>query len=841
MSTVAFTICAKNYLSRARVCLESIREQHPDTALRLFLSDEDDQGYQPLSEAFPVTLARTLNLPDWDDMVMRYDVTELSTAIKPACIARLFDEGFEKVVYLDPDTYVLAPMSAALEPLDLGTTDAVVTPHITESIRDDLRPSDGEMLQVGVFNLGFLALRRCEETRTFVSWWNERLRLGAVSDLAAGLFTDQKWCDLLPCFIGRTLILRHPGYNVAYWNLMHRPVARVGDQWTAAGEPLVFAHFSGYDPENPRLLSKHQSRFDASNVGQFAALAQIYGRKVLAASVSLPSYGYAYNVSPDGRPIPRILREIFRQAAPEGRLAETRPALAVAVAFAQEPEPRYAGLPGPVVTRVMHTAWLQDEVLRDTWNLNDEAHRWALARWFHATGARAAGVEDLAVSPPPEPGATTPSVAGLSARAVLRSALSRYEVLRPIYSRLPVDARQRIRAAATRMAFGGVVSRRGPRPQKIKTGLGAGASLIGYARAELGMGEHVRMTAAAFGAQGVPYSIVDVGRHIAARTEDNRFDAAIVDRPIHRANLFHVNADQLPEVRRRIGADFDGRINIVYPAWELSEFPDAWVGAFDEFEEIWAPSRFIQGAISTKVAKRVLHMPLAVQLAEGYEGWNRADFGLPAGDMIFLLHFDLASFATRKNPEGALVAFQRAFPKPTKGKNAPRLVIKTLSSMRFPAELESLRAAIGDRPDVTLITETLSASAIHGLVNCCDVLVSLHRSEGFGRAPAEAMAAGKAVVATAYSGNAEYMTPANSEAVPYTLVPVPPNAYPFGYNQVWAEPDLDAAAAMMRRLREEPERVRSLGEEARRYMIKHHSPIVIGELYKRRLIQLGVV
>ncbi|MBO9709811.1 MAG: glycosyltransferase [Caulobacter sp.] len=844
MTAVAFTICAKNYLSRARVCLESFREQHPDVSLYLFLSDEDDQGYRPEDEAFPVVLARDLNLPSWGDMVLRYDVTELSTAIKPACFARLFSEGYDHIVYLDPDTYVVGVMSEVLEPLMRGQADAVVTPHITQPIEDDLTPSDGDMLRVGVFNLGFLALRRSQEVQRFVGWWDDKLRFGAVSDLAAGLFTDQKWCDLLPCFIGRTLVLRHPGYNVAYWNLMHRPVARDGSRWTAAGENLVLAHFSGYDPTKPKLISKHQQRFTAANAPGFATLGEAYGAKVLVQAATLPPYHYSYDVGPDGRPLAQLLRELYRRAAPNGGPTDARAALVLAESFARQPEPAFRGLPGPVVTRVMYAAWRRDNALTQAWNLEIEADRTALARWFQDSGAAAENVAHLAA--PPEDEALQPStgrrggVSLLNGKALLRTALERYQVLAPIYRLLPVGLRQNIRATAMRMAFGGRGSTQLRR--RLDTRLRPGASLIGYARGELGMGEHVRMTAAALISQEIDCSIVDIGRHVLARSQDRRFDALIVPEPRHRASIYHVNADQLPEVRREIGAaGFDGRLNIAYPAWELSEFPDPWIDAFDAFDEIWAPSRFIQSAISAKVAKRVLYMPLAVSLAEGYSAWTRADFGLPDDEMIFLFYFDLASYAARKNPQAALEAFRRAFPEPESGPGAPRLVIKTLSSERYPNEMAALRAAIGDRADVTLITETLEASAIHGLVNCCDVFVSLHRSEGFGRAPAEAMAAGKGVIATAYSGNAEYMNPANSEPIPYTLVPVQEGAYLFGEGQVWAEPDLDAAAAAMRAFRANPDLVSAKGEAARRYMAEHHSPHVIGALYKRRLSALGVL
>jgi hypothetical protein len=133
----------------------------------------------------------------------------------------------------------------------------VLTPHTLAPIpRDGLRPSEEGILNTGVFNLGFLALRASDDASRLLEWWGARVREACGIDYVCGMFFDQKWIDLAPAYYPATVILRHPGYNVAYWNLHERPLERGDASFFARGEPLVFFHFSGFDPAHPESLSK---------------------------------------------------------------------------------------------------------------------------------------------------------------------------------------------------------------------------------------------------------------------------------------------------------------------------------------------------------------------------------------------------------------------------------------------------------------------------------------------------------------------------------------------------------------------------------------------------------
>jgi glycosyltransferase involved in cell wall biosynthesis len=178
---------------------------------------------------------------------------------------------------------------------------------------------------------------------------------------------------------------------------------------------------------------------------------------------------------------------------------------------------------------------------------------------------------------------------------------------------------------------------------------------------------------------------------------------------------------------------------------------------------------------------------------------------------------------------------------PARARRSLGLVVKVISAERFPKELGQLQELVRSLPGIVLIPDVFSADKMHGLVNCADAFVSLHRSEGFGRGPAEAMKLGKVAIATGYSGNMDYMTDDNSFPVPYRLRAVGEHDYPFGAGQVWADPDLSAAAAIMAKVVQDPSLARETGLRARRHMDNHHAPAPIGARYAERLAVLGAL
>lgn len=240
---------------------------------------DDLSNFDTLQFPFKILEVRQFGIPKFNEMRHRYNITELNTSIKPFVFSYLFDVyPDEMITYLDPDIFVVSPFQELLQASTDGA-DCVLTPHILEPA-EFAEMDDKKFLQYGIHNLGFCALRGTAHVKRIVSWWGRRLEADCVIDLPNGLFVDQKWADLLPSFISNTKILRHRGYNVAYWNLSQRVVRLDGDQWNVNGEPLRFFHFSGNKIEDVSVLSRHSSQFTVENAGDVGKLLDIYRSSV---------------------------------------------------------------------------------------------------------------------------------------------------------------------------------------------------------------------------------------------------------------------------------------------------------------------------------------------------------------------------------------------------------------------------------------------------------------------------------------------------------------------------------------------------------------------------------
>lgn len=358
-----------------------------------------------------------------------------------------------------------------------------------------------------------------------------------------------------------------------------------------------------------------------------------------------------------------------------------------------------------------------------------------------------------------------------------------------------------------------------------------GVNMIGYAHGAFGMGEHVKMAARALSVWTDNFSIVDVNSYSHERQPEPDI-LEWSDRPArYPTNVFHVNADAISGALNTIGPSLGaGRYNIGYWAWELSKVPSAWQPSIDFVDEIWAPSRFIQEGFQEATSKPVIYMPLCVDLS--FDTWKRRKFfGLPEDKFLFLYYFDSHSYYQRKNPFAALRAFKAAFPH----RQDVGLVVKTQNARLGSNEwLELLALAEGDAR-IYVLNKTMTKGEVLSLQVECDCFVSLHRSEGFGRGPAEAMWMGKPVIVTGYSGNMDFTLPDNSLLVDYSLIRVRAGEYPFYKDQVWAEPDETHAAGQMRRLIEEDGLAQELGRRASALMRSEYSFKTIGKRYADRL------
>ncbi|HLB25937.1 MAG TPA: group 1 glycosyl transferase, partial [Nitrospirota bacterium] len=251
----ACTIASKNYLSFARTLAGSYLKNNPGSRFYLLLADRPDGCFDPGKEPFEVVEVDALGLPERERMYFQYNVLELNTAVKPYFLEYLIRERREeKVIYLDPDIFVLGSLGYVSNLLD--EHQVVLTPHITSPYNDCARPNEVDILGVGVYNLGFIGVRACPETAELLKWWQAKLFGQCRHTPEKGLFVDQKWMDMAHCYNGSVHVLRDRGYNAAYWNLHEREVGKDGDRFTVNGGPLYFFHFSGIEMDKPEVVSR---------------------------------------------------------------------------------------------------------------------------------------------------------------------------------------------------------------------------------------------------------------------------------------------------------------------------------------------------------------------------------------------------------------------------------------------------------------------------------------------------------------------------------------------------------------------------------------------------------
>lgn len=314
------TIVAKNYLAYARTLMKSLRLRHPDLALYVLFVDDIADFVDPRVEPFRCLGLADLPLPSPRELCFRYDVMELSTAVKPFLLRQLFARGHGKVLYIDPDIWVFRPLDELFAWLD--EADVLLTPHLTGPLGDGKYPDERDILMSGTYNLGFLGIADTEQVDALLGWWADRCEFLCVSDITHGMFVDQRWMDLAPGLVDGVKIVRDPGYNLAYWNLKHRALSGPPDAPLANGSPVRFYHWSGFDPTKPTALSKHQDRFPAIQTEPLLAMAREYSAELLAAGYrTSTAWPYSLGFFKDGHPIAKEMRDLFR-THPPGRFPD---------------------------------------------------------------------------------------------------------------------------------------------------------------------------------------------------------------------------------------------------------------------------------------------------------------------------------------------------------------------------------------------------------------------------------------------------------------------------------------------------------------------------------------
>ncbi|MDX2188168.1 MAG: glycosyltransferase family 4 protein [Opitutaceae bacterium] len=365
-----------------------------------------------------------------------------------------------------------------------------------------------------------------------------------------------------------------------------------------------------------------------------------------------------------------------------------------------------------------------------------------------------------------------------------------------------------------------------------------GMNLVGYFTADLGIGESVRCMYRAVHAAGVATRAIELKLPCKATRTDRTYESILETEPCHPVSVVHVDAPGAPHLAHHHGKQFfTHRHTIGFLAWELPEFPDAWMPCLHVFDEIWCPSEFVRMAVAEKSSRPVLTVPHAISFARPVDSTLqlRTRLGLPADKYLFLFLYDLNSYSERKNPRAVIEAFRLS----GLNQRGAALIIKVHGARGNEADLSRLREAVADLPGTVLLTEGMSRTGIYELEAACDCFVSLHRSEGFGLAVAEAMYLGKPVIATDWSATAEFLNETNGCPVRHRLCMLDQSHGPYSKGQFWAEPDTSHAAEWMQRLCDDPSLGLLLGTAARSTIEIQFSPAAIGAKIRRRLETIG--
>lgn len=339
-----------------------------------------------------------------------------------------------------------------------------------------------------------------------------------------------------------------------------------------------------------------------------------------------------------------------------------------------------------------------------------------------------------------------------------------------------------------------------------------GVNLIGNICAESGLGQSCRLVASALDKTGFPLSIYKYEQLGAEGQGDHSWENRLSKELPYDVNLIHINPHELGLAFIQQDASvWNYRYNIGYWLWELEEFPDEWIPCFQCLDEIWAPSEFICNAIRKKTTLPVRCMPYYVDVHIGTI-YDRKHFGIPEDKFLYLMMYDQSSCMERKNPIGVLNAFKMAFEKENENVG---LVIKINNPT--PESRKQIRSVLDGYTNVYLIEETLSRDEVNSLTKCVDVVVSLHRAEGFGLVLAEAMLLGTPTVATNWSSNTEFMNENVACMVDYELMTIEKDMPPFKAGNRWADANLDQAAGYMKKLYEDKEYYEMIRKNAKEY------------------------
>ena len=307
---ISFTICSANYLSYAKSLGDSLIEYNSDHLFIIVLLDKGNEEYNLFSAPHKIINVEDMQLEFFTEMNERYDIFELSCALKSFAADYLFrtKPSCEKIFYFDADILVYNNLEIA--EMLLSNHSILITPHLaTLTDFEDRIEIEKLVFRAGVFNAGFFGLKRGAETQSFLNWWMGKMRTYCYKDFASALFDDQIWFNFVPAFFKNSLITDNLGYNAAYWNMGERKLIFKDDRYFINESiPLVFFHFSGHDFQNEILLSKYFLQYTFENKPECRDLFQDYKKRIIENRLDyfsgiIPFFGTPKPIIPDRKSV----------------------------------------------------------------------------------------------------------------------------------------------------------------------------------------------------------------------------------------------------------------------------------------------------------------------------------------------------------------------------------------------------------------------------------------------------------------------------------------------------------------------------------------------------------
>lgn len=776
-SNTAFTVASKNYLRYAISLRHSFLRHNPDFTFHIVLMDkfaslqELEASHRLQAQGISIInfedVKNVIDVPHLEQMLFRFDILEMNTTIKPFMFEYFFKQGAEKVFFIDPDIYFLSSLDAAVQALD--RSDVVLTPHIltkyTNENSDETFPNDRDILLAGIYNLGFCGLRNSSEALGLLRWWQNNLSVYGHMDVGMGMHTDQNWMNLAGIFCEKTTVLRHKGYNVAYWNLHERSVQSHDGQWLVEEDPLVFFHFSGFPSQDLDKISTHQRRQNLSKHPQLRPLFEEY-KTVLAANdvpeLKNSPYFYDFFRGTDRR-IPSFSRRWvarrpdFSQWSNPFRATADFPSYFMKTV--QEVQP--SGLPS-IYHHALQTArrWGRETFVEDILNVKDP--KVICDGIFKTTGVSAE-------------------------------------------SWLSGDVELSKQDSFGLNLFGGF-------EHQLGTSI-AGRFLV-QKLYNLGVPFAIRNMNNEWHPRLGDAEMADLRKHYCEALP-------------HNVNLAFYNADTLEHMSDHFRNEFQGRKTLGLWWWEFDDhFP--FQKAFEMVDGVIACSEFVATALrkaapqGCKVFKWKYPYMVPALSAQSSRDMRQA-LGFSSDDFIVYFNFDFCSSYERKNPEAVISTFSRAF----KHDRAAKLLLKISNANLYKDDMAALMRAIqnsGVEQQVRLSQDVWSHGEVLKMMAQSDVYLSLHRSEGLGAGMLEAMSVGLPVVATSYGGNLDFMNSENSLLVDWKPIAVQKDFGPYRQGWTWADPQIQQAELHLRRLFEDKQMKIELGRRGKTSIVDQFRP-----------------